>query len=283
MRKIQISEGRLRRMIRGCVMEAFSMRDPDAGYGMAQYDIDDFEYDDDDDYEDYDGDERSLDMVSDWDAAEAERADESLRRVIREGVRSVLMEKSKPSGTRGKREFRKEDVPGNNSGRYKKVTYYRPGKDYHKKQGLGGETMYKVGQVQARPSVAGRQNAGTNLEGGFAEREGYVENGDSMIVRNPRGEEYQVPKGEFDRKYTLAPGGQPDAEGWQTYNAFDKRQISGAVKHNLVKDMPNWGPGQKQFARKGDAHFVNPDSDDTYFIGDKELGDTHTANPYMAR
>ena len=162
------------------------------------------------------------------------------------------------------------------------VVYYPIGdtSEYVKKNGLTKTVMYKVGKVKARPSVKGKRNKGTNLEDGFAERDEYIEDGESMIVRNPRGEEYQVPKDEFAKKYTLEKGSEPDEEGYRVYNAFDKRVITSPIKHNLYKDMSEfWGEGQKQFGRKGDAHIVNPDDDGSYFIGDKELNDTHTKNP----
>ena len=149
--------------------------------------------------------------------------------------------------------------------------------EYVQRYGLSVQPMYKVGQVQARPAVQGRQHTGTRLEGGFQERDAFAENADAMIVRNPRGEEYQVPMEEFRRKYKPAQGSQPDPNGYQTYNVFDERMVSSPIKHNLYKEMPNWGPGQKQFARAGDGHIVNPQNEDSYFIGDKELHDTHVA------
>ena len=152
--------------------------------------------------------------------------------------------------------------------------------EYVKQNGLGVKTMYKVGQIKARPSQEGQMNKGTVLDGGFEERGEYMENANSMIVRNPRGEEYQVPIDEFNRKYTLVKGSAPDENGYMTYNTFDKRQISTPVKHNVCVDMSKfWGPGQKQYGRAGDAHFVNPQDEGSYLIGDKELNDTHTTIP----
>lgn len=199
-----------------------------------------------------------------------ERIDSDYKLLVE--ANEILTEKHRPKGvdSRGKRTFRKENG--------KKQTYY-PVSDanrYAQANNLQDKTMYKVGQIQARPSVSGRQNNGTRLDGGFAEREGYIENGNSMIVRNPKGEEYQVPYEEFIRKYALVPGSQPDENGYQTYYVLDKRQISSPIKHNIALDKSrDWGPGQKQFGRKGDAHFVNND----YLIGDPELRSTHTENP----
>lgn len=198
--------------------------------------------------------------------------EKQLKRVVSDSVRNILFEGNIDN------EANSNGGPINRDG----VVYYPIGNtsEYVRKNNLQTSVMYKVGKVKARPAVNGRQNHGTNLEGGFAERDGYVENGDSMIVRNPRGEEYQVPNAEFARKYTLDPNSQPDAEGYRVYNAFDKRIVSSPVKHNVYKDMSAyWGPGQKQFGRAGDAHIVNPDNDDSYFIGDKELKDTHVSNP----
>lgn len=151
--------------------------------------------------------------------------------------------------------------------------------EYVKGNGLGIGIMYKVGKIKARPSVEGQANQGTVLDGGFVERGGYTENANSMIVRNPKGEEYQVPIDEFNRKYTPVDGAVPDADGYMTYNAFDKREISSPVKHNVCIDMSEfWGPGQKQYGRAGDAHFVNPRQPGSYLIGDSELRSTHVDN-----
>ena len=195
-----------------------------------------------------------------------------LEKIVKQSFNKILMESQYPD------EQQEGEGPINRDG----VTYYPIGntRDYVQQNNLQKTVMYKVGKIKARPSVSGRQNQGTNLEGGFAERDAYVENGNSMIVRNPRGEEYQVPMEEFQRKYTLDQNSEPDEDGYRTYNAFDKRIISSPVKHNVYKDMSQyWGPGQKQFGRAGDAHIVNPDNDDSYFIGDKELHDTHVLNP----
>lgn len=193
-------------------------------------------------------------------------------------AKEKINEKHRPTGVDngGKRIFRKEVDP--TTGKMKKQTYYPANnlKGYADANNLGSDTMYKVGKVQARPSVAGRQNQGTVLNG-FKEREGYTEKGNgAMIVRNPKGEEYEVPGEEFAKKYTHA-GGEPDENGYSTYNVFNQRQVSAPVKNNLYKNMPNWGKGQKQFARKGDAHIVNPSSNDSYFIGNNELKSTHVS------
>jgi hypothetical protein len=194
-----------------------------------------------------------------------------LRKLVTETVQIMLTEKHRASGLgKGKRIFRKEGG--------KKQTYY-PMNDtgkYADAQGLGSNPMNKVGKIKARPSVAGRQNDGTVLDSGFNERDGYTETEGGMVVRNPKGEEYQIPtRAEFDRKYTPVPGSQPDAEGYSEYNSFDRRNISDPVKHNVYKNMPNWGKGQKQFAQANNGHIVNPGTDDSYFIGDEELKSTH--------
>ena len=193
-----------------------------------------------------------------------------LRGVVRECVKTAV--------------FEAQNANGGNAGGLQPierdgVTYYpvTNTQEYVQKYGLTVQPMYKVGTVQARPAVNGRQNAGTRLEGGFQERDAYTENANAMIVKNPRGEEYQVPIDEFNRKYKLAKGSQPDQNGYQTYNVYDERMISSPIKHDLYKEMPNWGPGQKQFARAGDGHIVNPQNSDSYFIADRELKDTHVA------
>ena len=115
--------------------------------------------------------------------------EKALKKIIKESVKRVLRENNEnfPPGTNGV----------DNDG-----FYFVPNPtEYCRLNGLKTTTMYKVGQIKARPSVQGRENQGTVLGGGFAERGKYTENGNSMIVRNPKGEEYQVPMEEFNRKY----------------------------------------------------------------------------------